>query len=579
MNETDKSGEIAGIYKPTIITPQILKKLSNTKSDYHQKLIKAYHKELENKLLLFKTRKSKISPFSVVSFVEHLNNIFDLENKKSTPEVESPSNTCEILITDPKQSLSFTFSSLNGLADVNESYGIIDKDDDFKLEEHLVELIFYFYLLNDENISPARQELLSISSSNGTFSVLNAIEKFSKLLTNLDFHPHIFKEKPKYTFSPFVQSDFVCSIENVKGIVSNLVPRFFSSRVVMYLSSPRNIDNSALMEDCNEFEQLIESDPENIEIWINFALAVLPTNLTLDNINMFEKDSFEKCLSVFSRALETKTDCDELWICYLDFFSYHSDYDAAELADMFSCASEYFSAPSLISFMYISNVRDFNTKISLAKNLLQTSSEKIDIESTERAIFSLIMLYQNAKYNDCCESLIFGLFFNEFTDIQTLMQYDDSFFTLPESFQHKSFVNSFIKALLWACVVHFLFYGCLPHSLFFEYPYECFADLYFEFCLKLDHSNLKTEKEQILKQSKYALEYLLHENENSAMLKINIAQLSNVPFVFSSQGNFTLNQLAPNSPIDYFNQGYAVFIKHFIQLMIRMLQISLQLTE
>lgn len=554
-------------------TFDLMKKFPNTKSEYHHKLVEAYHKILENKLLLFKTRKSLLLPFAVNSFVAHLEEMFNLKDSKSSVEIVSPEKTFEPLLHDSKLSLAFTFTSIHGLADVNESFGIIDKDDDLKLEEHLVELVFYFYLLNDSSISSIEQELLSISSTGTVFSVLEAVERFSKLLSSLEFHPHVFKEKPRYMFKPFFQGNFTCCEESIKEILVNLVPRFFSVRLAMYLGSSREIDNSAFMAEDNEFERLIESDPQNTENWINYALAVLPTNLTLENIWAFPKENLERCLSILSRAIEVKNDCDELWVCYLDLFCYQTDYNADELAEMFSFALEYFSIPSIASLMHISNVRDLNAKISLAKNFLKTSWDRIDLESTARAILVLILLYQNAKYEDCGKSLIYGLFFTEFTDIQQLLQYDDIFFTLPESFQHKSFVNTFftqtndalkIKALLWNCAIHFLFHHCLPDGLFYDYPYEYFADLDFEFLIKVDISNVPSGQEIIAKQSKFALEYLMHENESNAMLKHSLALLSGIALPMDSSDGFVLNQAAPNNPVELFNREYARFIRHFI---------------
>ena len=558
---------------PAPLGSDLVKKFSNTKSDYHLKLVEAYHKVLENKLLLFKARKSRLSPFAVDTFVLHLVKMFTSKNENTSIEIAPSIETFDVAISDSKLNQVFILSSFNGLADINESFGIIDKDDDIKLEEHLVELIFYYYLLNNSTITPIEQMLQSISSSNGTFLVLDAVEKFSKLLSNSEFHPHIFKEKPKYSFSPFFQSSFTFSEESIKESLVNLMPRFFSIRVAMYLGSPRGIDNSAFMEEENEFEDLLESDPQNIENWLNYALAVLPTDMTLDNIWAFPKDSFEKCLSILSRAIEIKNDSDELWVCYLDLFCYQTECNAEELAEMFSFALQYFSTPSIISLMHISNLHDLNAKIVLAKNFLKSSWDRIDLESTARAIFCLISLYQNAKYEDCCKSLIFGLFFNDFTDIHQLLQYDDVFFTLPESFQHKSFVNTFfvqtdaalkMKTLLWNCAIHFLLHGCLPVGLFLDYPYEYFADLSFEFILKMDTSKAGSETGQILRQSQYALEYLLQESELNILLKANLASLSGTPSSLDSSEGLVLNHTAPNNPVDFFNQEYVLFIKHFI---------------
>jgi len=73
-----------------------------------------------------------------------------------------------------------------------------------------------------------------------------------------------------------------------------------------------------------EYEELLKKNEGDIELWIKYAVSVLPPEMNKDNIGKLNS-KFDKALNILSRALDQNHDSSTIWNLYMDLFIQRED--------------------------------------------------------------------------------------------------------------------------------------------------------------------------------------------------------------------------------------------------------------
>lgn len=504
---------------------------ANLFSNYQVKLREAFRKLLENKLSIFKLSPNRFFP--VADFLVHLTNIFQKQSdqRPTRKSPGSPTSTYELVIFDSIEERLRTLSSCLGIIDVKESFGLIAEDPQITLEKYFFELLSYFYLAFDKSpsLDATCAEFARFVRPDRTFSLITAIEHFSALLIRNDFSPTTIKSAIPYAFVSF-DSDAANYEQNLLAtsemVAIQLPVRIFSRQLEAFFVRVSNESSIPPLtaSQLKEIEVELERNPENILLWIEFALAGLPSDVTcFEKFSNCAAGSFDCCLSRFATALESNSASEDLWISYLDVFSIHCDYDPSELSDVYRQAIDFCSNKLSFSVAYAAVSRDLPTKIGILQEALSQCYASKDRAGVGAAIFAILFYYQEAGYVECAANFVYSLFLLPFTTLEKLLAAEEQLAAPPSTVHHSSFISSLFHAspdfthlnsLLWMVAIHFLIWDCLPDDLFFDFPFESVARL--DCYIQLNFSNLPAGKSSVLQLVANIFDFLSEESNGFA---------------------------------------------------------------
>lgn len=73
-----------------------------------------------------------------------------------------------------------------------------------------------------------------------------------------------------------------------------------------------------------EYEELLKDNEGDIELWIKYAVSVLPPEINKDNIGKLN-NKLDKALNILSRALDQNHDSSTIWNLYMDLYIQRED--------------------------------------------------------------------------------------------------------------------------------------------------------------------------------------------------------------------------------------------------------------
>ncbi|KAJ3098874.1 Zinc finger C3H1 domain-containing protein [Phlyctochytrium planicorne] len=233
----------------------------------------------------------------------------------------------------------------------------------------------------------------------------------------------------------------------------------------------------AISED--EFEAIVKSRPHSVETWLDFAIEMLPSPLTLEALSA--PLSLKKSLTVLSRALELNKTDEALWSLYFELSCRISDPE--KLREVFEEALELVPFSFDVWWRYYVCESEVERKESILRRIIFAfGSDIVDRETSSNAILSasvqLIKIFQLHGLDELSLTWLLTCLVSD--DINAIVSCDESSAIseilamkpgLEESFTRTNLLPEHYYTL-WIILLHLAISGQMPQEVFYDYPYD-----------------------------------------------------------------------------------------------------------
>ncbi|KAF9113241.1 Zinc finger C3H1 domain-containing protein [Mortierella sp. AM989] len=241
----------------------------------------------------------------------------------------------------------------------------------------------------------------------------------------------------------------------------------------------------------DDFEKLVQLDPSNETLWIEYATSHLSV-ASVDDADDVENRSIHSALSVIARALGVHPTSESLWGLYLDLYTRHGA--ELETRQMFEQCLQYVPDAQLIWFRYFLWEKGRDERVYVLDRMLERACQEpreADDEAA-RSRFTLDVVLQIVKTmvsENCVESAKNWMQnFLTCATWESIVPSSLSYAQLDDVWIEQDMVENIAGTLaakllkpndhcvLWLAFVYLIWFHELPDQLFFDYPNSYISD-------------------------------------------------------------------------------------------------------
>ncbi|KAJ3326776.1 Zinc finger C3H1 domain-containing protein, partial [Blyttiomyces sp. JEL0837] len=236
-----------------------------------------------------------------------------------------------------------------------------------------------------------------------------------------------------------------------------------------------------------EYEEIVAKEPNNVQIWVNFATHVLPPSFSFETLEQRQSPNLNKSLNILSRALEFNKESAILWNMYLELYVRRGKED--QIVGMFEHSLGWVKDTRSILWRYFVWKGGPEHKEILLKRMLTVFVEMSKDDPKSQSYMILCAAVQVVRLYLACSFHSIGL-----TWLINFLTSKDFGWMFEESSQHTdylailhevsdlsgsacaTFMTAEDYATIWIIFLHIVYHGTLPEHLLKSFPHDYLVD-------------------------------------------------------------------------------------------------------
>ncbi|ORX55516.1 hypothetical protein BCR36DRAFT_281775 [Piromyces finnis] len=352
------------------------------------------------------------------------------------------------------------------------------RDIELSDDEYLCKLL-KIYIINNNNINDLKESLQKMRKNNESISTLTSflISKINKK-DNLSFDINdISNENSINTLNDEVNKnvDVEEKYDDKLKINNSINLGFYSLLEKEKIQRDRYFNKEI---SSNEYEKLLNKNSKDVELWIKYAVSLLPPEINKENIGKLNT-KFDKALNILSRALDQNNDSSAIWNLYMDLYVHRED--AESIREIFEQLIFIIPREPWCGWSFLSWEKIYQNKIIILKKMLNNfikinEDQKKHSHLILEILIHIIKTIDNKKGNKEARKFFMKVLssHNNETLINCFEENkhsSDNEQTETETEITKTYLFKILKSkdflLLYLMFIHFYEYNSFPEEIFF----------------------------------------------------------------------------------------------------------------
>ncbi|OUM68289.1 hypothetical protein PIROE2DRAFT_58166 [Piromyces sp. E2] len=221
----------------------------------------------------------------------------------------------------------------------------------------------------------------------------------------------------------------------------------------------------------DEYEKLLSKNNNDIELWIKYAVSVLPPEINKDNIGKLNA-KLDKSLNILSRALDQNNDSSAIWNLYMDLLIQREETDS--IREIFEQLIFIIPKEPWCAWLFLSWEKIYQNKIIILKkmfsNFIKINDKKEHSHLLLEILINIIKLTNEKRGNEEALKLFMEFLNSQNEDTfnknnKDSIDYNQIDITKTVLFKHLNLKDLLIWYLLF---IHFYEYKEFPEDIFYS---------------------------------------------------------------------------------------------------------------